>query len=149
MTVLIREHVCWLDASVASRGEVIRRLVETAHATGHVDLVDEVIHAVEQREAEGTTGFGKGIAIPHGKSSAVRKPALLFAKLAQPVDWNSLDGKPVNMVFMILVPEGANDDHLRLLSALARKLMHDDFVEGLRAAQDEEQLASFVNGALS
>ncbi len=148
MTMLTREHVCFLDESVATRADVIRRMVEQAHRSGHVADVERAVQAVEQREQEGTTGFGKGIAIPHGKSAAVQAPALLFARLAKPVDWNSLDGQPVDTVFLILVPEGAHDDHLRLLSKLARKLMHDDFVKALRAAVDEDQLVDTIRGAV-
>ncbi|WP_367305604.1 PTS sugar transporter subunit IIA [Alicyclobacillus acidocaldarius] len=148
MTMLTREHVCFLDESVATRADVIRRMVELAHRSGHVDDVGRAVEAVEHREQEGTTGFGKGIAIPHGKSSAVRKAALMFARLAKPVDWNSLDGAPVDTVFLILVPEGAHDDHLRLLSKLARKLMHDDFVSALREANEVDQLVDTIRGAL-
>ncbi|WP_067847787.1 PTS sugar transporter subunit IIA [Alicyclobacillus mali (ex Roth et al. 2021)] len=148
MTMLTREHVCFLDESIATRTDVIRRMVELAFRLGHVDNVDVAVQAVEHREEEGTTGFGKGIAIPHGKSSAVREAALMFARLAKPVDWNSLDGAPVDTVFLILVPEGAHDDHLRLLSKLARKLMHDDFVGALRETNDVDRLVGTIRGAL-
>ncbi|SIS80459.1 PTS sugar transporter subunit IIA [Alicyclobacillus vulcanalis] len=148
MAILTQNDVCFLDESVTTQSDVIRRMVELASEAGYVEDVKRAIQAVEEREREGTTGFGKGIAIPHGKSSAIRRAALLFAKLAKPVDWNSLDGGPVDMVFLILVPEGAHSDHLRLLSQLARKLMHDEFVVALREAQSADTLVEVISSAL-
>ncbi|MCL6453896.1 MAG: fructose PTS transporter subunit IIA [Alicyclobacillus sp.] len=133
----------------ASQEDVIRAVVRRAEELGKVTDAEQTVRAVLQREAESTTGFGKGVAIPHGKTSAVTEPVLLFAKLKQPVDWKSLDDQPVTMLFLILVPETSAAEHLKILAKLARKLMHDDFVEALRGFQTATELAAYVDAELA
>lgn len=89
--------------------------------------------SVMEREQHSTTGIGNGIAIPHGKSDAVKEPAIIYAKLAQPVEWQSLDDKPVEVVIMLAIPEAhQGDTHLKLLSEIAIKLMDDELVQELK-----------------
>ncbi len=89
--------------------------------------------SVMEREQHSTTGIGNGIAIPHGKSDAVKEPAIIYAKLAQPVEWQSLDEKPVEVVIMLAIPEAhQGDTHLKLLSEIAIKLMDDELVQELK-----------------
>lgn len=89
--------------------------------------------SVMEREQHATTGIGNGIAIPHGKSDAVKEPAIIYAKLAQPVEWQSLDDKPVEVVIMLAIPEAhQGDTHLKLLSEIAIKLMDDELVQELK-----------------
>lgn len=98
--------------------------------------------SVMEREQHSTTGIGNGIAIPHGKSDAVKEPAIIYAKLAQPVEWQSLDEKPVEVVIMLAIPEAhQGDTHLKLLSEIAIKLMDDELVQELK---QEEQPANII-----
>ncbi|RSK26790.1 PTS fructose transporter subunit IIA [Bacillus sp. HMF5848] len=125
---LLHEKHIAINLNVSSREECIKQLASRMETTGVVINIEDYTACVLRREHEGTTGVGFKVAIPHGKASSVVKPGLAFAKLASPVDWESLDGEPVEYVFMIAVPEAqAGNEHLQILAALSRKLMHDEF----------------------
>ena len=92
------------------------------------------------RERLGSTGLGQGIAIPHSRIAGLAEAAGVFIRLAAPIPFDSLDGRPVNLVFVLLVPEDANDTHLQLLSQLARMFSDRAFRESLIAAPDADAL---------
>src|SRR5437667_5595350 len=93
-----------------------------------------------QREKLGSTGVGNGIAIPHGKLPKLGKLFGLFARLERPVDFEALDGQPVDLVFLLLAPEGAGADHLKALARVARLLRDPDVARKLRESRDAEAL---------
>jgi PTS system nitrogen regulatory IIA component len=93
-----------------------------------------------QREKLGSTGVGNGIAIPHGKLAKLIKLFGLFARLDRPIDFEALDGQPVDLVFLLLAPEGAGADHLKALARVARLLRDPDIVHKLRESRDAEAL---------
>jgi PTS system nitrogen regulatory IIA component len=93
-----------------------------------------------QREKLGSTGIGNGIAIPHGKLPKLNKLFGLFARLARPVDFEALDGQPVDLVFLLLAPEGAGADHLKALARVARLLRDPDLARKLRDSRDAEAI---------
>ncbi|EPZ43546.1 PTS sugar transporter subunit IIA [Alicyclobacillus acidoterrestris] len=132
-----------------SQERVIRAVVQRASEIGKINDVEKTIQAVLDREQESTTGFGKGVAIPHGKTDGVKEPVLMFAKLASAVEWKSLDDQPVDMLFMILVPDTAQSEHLQILAKLARRLMHQDFVDHLRDANSAESITSYIQEQLA
>ncbi|MET9765653.1 fructose-specific PTS transporter subunit EIIC [Streptomyces sp. NPDC006372] len=120
---------------------VIREMSELLARTGKVADVDELVACALRREAQGTTGLGEEIAIPHAKTDAVTEPVVGFARSAEGVEWGSLDGTKARLVFMIAVPEAAaGDEHLRILALLSRKLTDAGFRERLLAAPDEPAL---------
>ncbi|KRW91582.1 hypothetical protein SD51_07940 [Alicyclobacillus tengchongensis] len=145
--MLDSQHVLY-NVTADGQEDAIRKVVAVAASTGRIGDANAVVQAVLDREKEGTTGFGKGIAIPHGKSTAVKEPTLLFARLANPVHWNSLDGAPVDTLFVILVPADAAGEHLKILSKLARKLMHEDFVQQIKTIVSADALVQYVNAEL-
>ncbi|CAM3723209.1 PTS sugar transporter subunit IIA [Alicyclobacillus pomorum] len=146
---MIDEKQVLLNVPASSQRDVIERLVQKAFELGKVTDVASVTEAVLKREQEGTTGFGKGIAIPHGKSAFVTEPSLFIAKTTSGLDWKAMDGQPVSTLFLILVPEGSHTEHLQILAKLARKLMHDDFVETVTQLNDEASLADFIRREIS
>ena len=93
-----------------------------------------------QREKLGSTGVGNGIAIPHGKLPNLAKLFGLFARLDRPIDFEALDGQPVDLVFLLLAPESAGADHLKALARVARLLRDPDIAHKLRASRDAEAL---------
>ncbi len=97
-----------------------------------------VFDALLQRERLGSTGIGNGIAIPHGKFASLDKLVGVFAKLEKPVDFEALDNQPVDLVFVLLAPEGAGADHLKGLSRIARVLRDPLVTTQLRAARDSD-----------
>lgn len=124
-----------LDVDGASRDDVVRRLVELGAATGQVRDVDAVVAAALARERQGTTGVGQGIAIPHAKSAEVSAPLVAFARSTEGVEWESMDGEPAHLVFLIAVPEEqAGDEHLRILATLSRALTKAEFRDALLRA---------------
>jgi len=124
-----------LDAG--EKEAAIREMAELAAGTGRVADVDELVRVALAREAQGTTGLGEEIAIPHAKTDAVTAPVVGFARSADGIDWGSPDGTPARLVFMIAVPEAAaGDEHLRILALLSRKLMDADFRARLQGAED-------------
>jgi nitrogen PTS system EIIA component len=93
-----------------------------------------------QREKLGSTGVGNGVAIPHGKLAKLNKLFGLFARLARPVDFEALDGQPVDLVFLLLAPEGAGADHLKALARVARLLRDPEVARKLRQSRDAQAL---------
>ncbi|MEV2256669.1 fructose-specific PTS transporter subunit EIIC [Streptomyces sp. NPDC050147] len=122
----------------ADKDSAIREMANLLAATGKVNDVEELVRTALRREAQGTTGLGEEIAIPHAKTDAVTSPVVGFARSAEGIEWGALDGTKAKLVFMISVPEAAaGDEHLRILALLSRKLMDTGFRERLEAAPDE------------
>jgi PTS system nitrogen regulatory IIA component len=105
----------------------------------------EIFEVVLQREKLGSTGVGGGIAIPHGKLKSLDRITGVFARLDTPVDFESLDDQPVDLVFMLLAPEGAGADHLKALSRIARVLRDPDLVARLRASDTVSAISACLN----
>nr|WP_030266048.1 PTS fructose transporter subunit IIABC [Streptomyces violens] len=132
-----------LDAT--EKEAAIREMAELAAGTGRVADVAELVRVALAREAQGTTGLGEEIAIPHAKTDAVTAPVVGFARSAEGIDWESLDGTLAKLVFMISVPEAAaGDEHLRILALLSRKLMDADFRARLQAAPDSDAIMAVL-----
>jgi PTS system nitrogen regulatory IIA component len=99
-----------------------------------------ILEILQQREKLGSTGVGNGIAIPHGKLPKLNKLFGLFARLDRPVDFEALDGQPVDLVFLLLAPEGAGADHLKALARVARLLRDPEVARKLRASNGAEAI---------
>lgn len=109
----------------------------------------EVFDTLNERERLGSTGAGNGIAIPHGKLLKLDRLVGLFARLERPVDFDSIDGQPVDLVFVLLAPEGAGADHLKALSRIARLTRDPGNLQRLRAARDLASLRSLLAAPLT
>ena len=124
---------------VISKKQALQELSAKAAAlTGQSER--SILEVLMQREKLGSTAVGNGIAIPHGKLPKLEKLFGLFARLGRPVDFEALDGQPVDLIFLLLAPEGAGADHLKALARVARLLRDPDIVHKLRASQDAEAL---------
>ncbi|MFG6120977.1 fructose-specific PTS transporter subunit EIIC [Thalassobacillus sp. B23F22_16] len=129
-----------IDLEGSSRDDVIDELIQTLDTEGVLDSKTEFKQAIINREQESSTGLGMNIAIPHGKSSAVKKPAVVFGIKRDGVDWNSMDGTDAKLIFMIAVPkERQGDDHLKILQMLSRRLMDEKFREDLLHVKTSEE----------
>jgi PTS system nitrogen regulatory IIA component len=100
----------------------------------------DVFDVLWQRERLGSTGLGRGVAIPHGKIAGLKRIVGVFARVAEPIDFESVDGEPVDIVFLLLAPEGAGADHLKALARISRLLREDPAIEKLRASKDAAAL---------
>jgi len=106
-----------------------------------------ILEALTAREELGSTGLGNGIAIPHGKSAGVSRVMAVFARLAEPVDFDAVDDQPVDLAMMLLAPMGAGADHLKALARVARLLRTESVVEQLRAADEPKKLYEILTTA--
>lgn len=104
----------------------------------------EIFDTLLQRERLGSTGIGNGIAIPHGKISGLEKIICVFARLEEPIDFESVDGEPVDLVFLLLAPEGAGADHLKALARISRLLREPSATEKLRGSSSQSALYSLL-----
>jgi len=115
--------------------EIARRAAEI---TGESERT--IFDVLLERERLGTTGVGAGIAIPHGKLPGLKRLYGLFARLESPIDFEAIDEQPVDLIFLLLAPEGAGADHLKALARIARLLRDPAVAHKLRASQDAESL---------
>ena len=124
---------------VSSKKQALQDLATRAAAlTGQNERA--IFEVLLQREKLGTTAVGYGVAIPHGKLPKLTKMFGMFARLDRAIDFEALDGQPVDLVFLLLAPEGAGADHLKALARVARLLRDQDTANKLRAARDEQAL---------
>jgi nitrogen PTS system EIIA component len=107
----------------------------------------EVLEVLMQRERLGSTGVGSGIAIPHGKLDRLERLFGVFARLERPIDFEALDGQPVDLVFLLLAPERAGADHLKALARIARLLRDPEIAQKLREARDAEAIYAVLTSA--
>ncbi|MDN2566478.1 PTS IIA-like nitrogen regulatory protein PtsN [Aquibium sp. A9E412] len=127
-----------------SKKQLLQLLAEKAAAlTGLPER--EIFDTILQRERLGSTGVGNGIAIPHGKLPGITEIRGVFARLETPVDFDALDDLPVDLVFLLLAPEGAGADHLKALSRIARVLRNADTVDKIRGTKDAAAIHAFLS----
>lgn len=122
-----------------NKDEVISELIDILYEDGKVTDKEALKTAVVNREKEFSTGIGMGIAIPHGKCSAVKEAAITFGISKEGIDYGSMDDKPAHLFFLIAVPEESSDIHLRALSEISRKLMHTDVREKIYASNNFDE----------
>ena len=141
---LLNKEVMILDLKATSKEAAIDEMINSLVDKGLVTDFETFKTGIMNREAQTTTGLGDGIAMPHSKNAAVKEATVLFAKSATGVDYESLDGQPTDLFFMIAAPDGANDTHLAALAELSKYLLKDGFADTLRKATSaEEVIAAF------
>lgn len=138
---LIKPHL-----SGETRDDIIDEMIQTLSRKGMLLSESGFKQAILNREQQGTTAIGMNIAIPHGKSEAVRKPSVAFGIKRSGVDWNSLDGSDAKLIFMIAVPkERGGNQHLKILQMLSRKLMDDSYRKQLLSVQTKEEVYKLLD----
>lgn len=146
LTDIISLDLIETDLKGNTQESIIDEMVEKLNYAGVLDSKEDFKKAILKREAESTTGLGMNIAIPHGKSVAVKRPAVVFGIKRDGVDWKSLDGSDAKLIFMIAVPEEANGNaHLKILQMLSRKLMDNDFREQLLKVTEKEEALKLLD----
>ena len=144
---LLKPQSIDLDARVTDKAGAIDHLVDLMEKGGHLRDKEGYKQGVLDREKEGSTGIGEGIAIPHSKTAAVREPGLASMIVRDGVDYESLDDEPASLFFMIAAPAGGADVHLAVLSRLSRMLMDDDFRDALLKADSPEAYLQVIDKA--
>ena len=147
ITDLLDKRSIYLGAKVSSKEETLDRAVALMAESGKIADVDTYRKGVYAREQEGTTGIGEGIAIPHCKSAAVKQAGLAAMVIPDGVDFDSLDGEPVHLLFLIAAPDTADNVHLDVLSKLSVLLMDGDFTNALKSAKTVDEFLSIIDKA--
>lgn len=138
---LISKHCMSFDVDLKTKEEVFHYLGQQLLDSGYIETEEDYFKAVCYRETLSATGLGDGIAIPHGKSSCVKKAGIAFVRLKQPIAWESLDDGDVTYVFLLAIPEGREDEiHIRMISELARCLIKTEVIEKVKNAHDANEL---------
>ena len=139
LTDLVAPNAVIPALKVTSKKQAIQELsAKAAKLTGQSERV--IFETLLQREKLGSTAIGAGVAIPHGKMPSLTRLFGLFARLDRPIDFEALDGQPVDLIFLLLAPEGAGADHLKALARIARLLRDPGITHKLRASHDAESL---------
>jgi nitrogen PTS system EIIA component len=107
----------------------------------------QILSSLNERERLGSTGFGHGVAIPHGKIDGLSRIYCLFARLSEPIDYKAVDGQAVDLVFLLLSPPDAGAEHLKALAAISRVTRHAPILEKMRGARSRDALAAVLMGA--
>ena len=144
---LLRKDVMLLDLQATEKRAAIEEMIHSLVEHGYVTDFETFKEGILAREALTSTGLGDGIAMPHSKNAAVKEATVLFAKSNKGVDYESLDGQPTDLFFMIAAPEGANDTHLAALAELSQYLMKDGFADKLRQVTSADQVIELFDQA--
>jgi PTS system nitrogen regulatory IIA component len=144
---ILAERAVLCCTGVKTKRQLFEELAErAAELSGHPAA--DILNAITSREELGSTGLGNGIAIPHGKIAGLKQVIALFARLDHPIEFDSVDDQPVDLVVMLLAPAGAGADHLKALSRVARLLRTEAVVDELRQLDDPAQLRAILTTPL-
>ncbi|WP_404350397.1 fructose-specific PTS transporter subunit EIIC [Sutcliffiella horikoshii] len=145
ITDLLTTDTVTLQLRSSNKSDVIKELIDSLDCAGKLADKQKYEEAILAREAQSTTGIGEGIAIPHAKTDAVKTPAIAFGVAKDGVDYESLDGQPSQLFFMIAASAGANNEHLETLSRLSSMLMDSEFRNALLAAPSKEEVIRLID----
>jgi PTS system nitrogen regulatory IIA component len=132
------------NTHAASKKRVLEQLSQLLAASQTQLTQNQVFDSLLSRERLGSTGLGRGVAIPHGRVSGSNKTVLAMVKLQEGIDYDAVDSQPVDLLFALLVPEHSTDEHLQLLSQLAEMLSDGELVSQLRQASDARSLLNIL-----
>ena len=133
-----------LDLRVRDKAQLLRDLARRVAPFGGGIPADTILEALQSRETLGSTGLGRGFALPHARLEGLKQHIGMFARLARPIEYDSIDGKPVDLVFLLLMPAGADTNSVAALAAVSRRFRDEDCVARLRKAD-----AAGVQGVLT
>ena len=145
---ILSEEAVLVGTNITNKRDILLRLSEKAGVLSG-QPASEIFQALNDREQLGSTGLGNGIAVPHGKFAALKGVMAVFLKLDRPVDFDSVDDQPVDVVMMLLAPMGAGADHLKALARVARILRTDSVVDALRRTDDPARLYAILTHPLA
>lgn len=145
ITDLLSKDGIELNVNAKDKNDIINKMTKLMLKTGRITDLNAYTELVLKREEEGSTGVGEGIAIPHGKGDCVTEPSLVAMVVPNGVEYDALDGKPVNLLFMIAAPNTSDNVHLDVLSRLSTMLMDTEFKNKLISAKSKEEFLNIIN----
>jgi PTS system nitrogen regulatory IIA component len=140
---LLQPAAVMVSLKVQGKKQLLQEIAARAAQVTHLND-RKIYETLMEREKLGTTGVGQGIAIPHGRLADITRIVGVFARLETPIDYDAVDNQPVDLVFMLLAPEGAGADHLKALARVSRLLRNQQATEKLRAAKTAEALYAIL-----
>jgi PTS system nitrogen regulatory IIA component len=132
--------------SGGNKKSLLQQLASLASQQLGIDAA-EILTTVTEREQLGSTGFGQGVGIPHGKVEGLNRIYCMFARLSEPIEYKAIDGRPVDLLFLLLSPPDAGAEHLKALAAISRVIRHRPTLEKMRGARSRDALAAVLMGA--
>lgn len=147
ITDLLKKDSIDLNVEAYNKEEIIKKAVELMNNNGNIVDKDKYLELVMKREEEGSTGIGEEIAIPHGKGHSISAPGLAAMVIPNGVDFNSLDGKPIKLLFLIAAPNNKDNVHLEVLSRLSTLLMDEKFRKELLNAKSKDEFLKIIDQA--
>lgn len=144
---ILTEESVLVCTDIKTKRDVLERLADRVAAITSHPAAD-IFNALNDRESLGSTGLGNGIAVPHGKLAGLSGVVAVFMKLSVPVDFDSVDDEPVDLVMMLLAPMGAGADHLKALARVARVLRTDSIADSLRRVNEPARIYSILTQSL-
>lgn len=135
-----KEKIIFLKKEIKSKNELFSIIANKAVELKISDDYDSVYEGLQKRENEGSTGFQDGFGIPHCKSKTIKEPTILFIRSEKPIEWDSIDGKPLENLFSLLIPEENASEHLQLLVKISRKLMNKEFRQNIKDSKNENDI---------
>ncbi|PMG98036.1 PTS fructose transporter subunit IIABC [Vibrio lentus] len=139
ITTLINQDLIKLSLSANSKEDVFKELIDVLYVQGRISDKAQFLADIKAREEQGNTGFEEGIALPHAKSTAVIKPAVVIGVHQQGIEYGADDGQPSKLFFMIASPDGGDNHHIEVLAELSSKLIEEGFIESFMNAQSEQE----------
>ena len=148
LTDLITPDRIVLGLRARDKGQALAELAKRAGEHGSVDA-PAILTALTAREKLGSTGFGRGFALPHVRLAAVESLFGLLVRLAKPIDYEAIDGKPVDVLFLLLIPAAAGNDHVAALAAVSRAMRDEENLAAIRKAENTARLFDLLASVIS
>lgn len=145
ITNLINENLIIMNLESDTKKEAFKEIIEVLAKENIITSKDIFLKTILAREEEGSTGLGRGIAIPHGKSEVVNDLTLAFGRAKDGIEYNSLDQKPVNLIFMVADYEGYSPDYLKIVSKLVSKMRIEKYRKALLEAENKAEILEVIN----
>lgn len=141
---ITNENMIQLNLSAKSKKDAIEELCDVLYTNGKLIDKKKFVKAVLKREKKVSTGIGMGIAVPHAKSRYAKEASFAFGRSTDGIDFKSIDGTPAHFIFLIAVPEGADQEHLDILSGITMKLMHEEIRNSIYNAQSASDILKIL-----
>ncbi|MFP4021002.1 MAG: PTS sugar transporter subunit IIA [Halanaerobium sp.] len=139
ITQLLNQNLIELNLEIENKEDALKEMVSLLRKEDKIQSQDKFLAKIIEREREGSTGFGRGIAVPHGKSETVNELSLAIGRLKEGIEYHSMDGKKVKLIFMVADYQGYSPEYLKLVSKLVNWLREDDFRKSLLSAENKKK----------
>ena len=139
ITEMIDKNLINLDLNIDNKTDALSKIVHLLKKENKIKSEDKFLAKIIEREREGSTGFGRGIAVPHGKSETVNELSLAIVRLNKGIEYHSMDGRKVNLIFMVADYQGYSPEYLKLVSKLVSWLRDNEFREALLSAENKSE----------